>query len=139
MPRKFRKVLRKGYSKSKAAKHQHGNGVQSTTEVSVESGIHSSMIASTQANLSAIHTNESSTQTDSSAIHTNESSTQTDSSAIHTNEASTQTDSLAIHTNEASTQTDSSAIHTNEASTQTDLSTSDYSVSCTTSCPGMMG
>ena len=79
MPRKFRKVLRKGYSKSKAAKHQHGNGVQSTTEVSVESGIHSSMVASTQANLSAIHTNESSTQTDSSAIHTNESSAQTGS------------------------------------------------------------
>ena len=93
MPCKFRKVLRKGYSKSKAAKHQHGNGVQSTTEVSVESGIHSSMVASTQANLSAIHTNESSTQTDSSAIHTNESSTQTDSSAIHTNESSTQTGS----------------------------------------------
>ena len=79
MPRKFRKVLRKGYSKSKAAKHQHGNGVQSTTEVSVKSGIHSSMVASTQANLSAIHANESSTQTDSSAIHTNESSTQTGS------------------------------------------------------------
>ena len=125
MPRKFRRVLRKGYSKTKSAKaiakaQQSGDSDATGSEekesaiplISTTSGVESFVEASTQTNLHVSHhstdisseylvsTREMSTQTDlcGMQLNTSESSTQTDVSAFTTNTCTvcTQTEDTAI-------------------------------------------
>ena len=132
MPRKFRRVLRKGYSKSKAAKAQqvyhtdeaesNDDGEMVTSSTNAGNRALSSEV-STQTDLSAIKSSiEVSTQTDLSTIRSSiEVSTQTDLSTIRSSiEVSTQIDLLAIHTDEALIQTDISTFHVSVATTQTE-------------------
>lgn len=118
MPRKFRRVLRKGYSKSKAAKVQQ---VYHTDET--ESNDDSEMITYSTNTGNIALSSEVSTQTDLCTIKSSiEISTQTEISTIiiRSIEVSTQTDLLGIHTDDALVQTDISTFHVSVATTQTE-------------------
>ena len=99
MPRKFRRVLRKGYSKSKAAKAQYFHHIDEA-----ESSDDGEIAISTD---NRIQFTEVSTQTDLSTIHSSiEVSTQTDLSTICISEASIQTDLSMFNVCAATTQTE---------------------------------
>ena len=95
MPRKFRRVLRKGYSVRKPVKTEpHGSSESSEDEAhNVASAVQTTCEVATQTEMSAFTTREIFTQTEASIFHLAEVATQTESS----NTIYSMTDS-AIHT-----------------------------------------
>ena len=103
MPRKFRRVLRKRYSRSKSAKAEQSDHHDDSNC----SGEEDSIGLITTDSIS-----EASTQTDLCVRHTREVSTETDPMKLNSTEASTQTDSweFSVATCTVSTQTEDTVV-----------------------------
>ena len=99
MPRKFRRVLCKGYSVRKPVKTEpHGSSESSEDEAhNVATAVQTTCEVATQTGMSAFTTREIFTQTEASIFHLAEVATQTESSNKSSNTIYSMTDS-AIHT-----------------------------------------